>query len=375
MTTRSVPQARIPHLVSEDPDRLAELLLSHLRTKVRPFMSLPNPLLDSDVKAMARLCIRWAIGRDHPPAMPDPEVFLQAAAVRWARAGIPIEDVLHTVHAGFEGGLQVIIPRSGEPSREHVIAWTVAAMQLSDLCTAAISKAYVRELKSDAGEHHTAVHTLASALIAGNASSKMARECGIPIADAYYVVAVRVAAHPDENAPGLDRRVVAGRKLRRIQSELGRRFRNQALAMLSVDGGTVLLPTTACTELELDECFRAVAEHAGTAVTAIMTRCAVDSVPAAAEQTHELLDTGESIGIGPGLHEFGDLALQYQLTRPGIGRRILQTRIAPLDDHPELLRTLRVFFQTDMNRKRTARLLHIHPNTIDYRLRRIGRLT
>ncbi|MBO0853766.1 MAG: helix-turn-helix domain-containing protein, partial [Nocardia sp.] len=40
-----------------------------------------------------------------------------------------------------------------------------------------------------------------------------------------------------------------------------------------------------------------------------------------------------------------------------------------------LLRTLRVFFQTDMNRKRTARLLHIHPNTIDYRLRRIGRLT
>ncbi|NKY48468.1 PucR family transcriptional regulator [Nocardia cerradoensis] len=381
VTTRSAPHAPIAHtpstgpLTTGDADRLAELLLSHLRTGIHPFTALPRPLLDGDVKAMIRVCMRWASERGSAAATADPAAFLQVAAARWARADLPIEKVLHAMHVGFGEALEVVVARSGEPSCDRLIAWTSAAVELSDLCTGAISRAYVRELKATSGDHHTAVHTLTSALLAGQASSKVARECGIPIAEEYYVLAVHVAAHPDENRPGLDRHVVAGRKLRRIQSALTRQFQDRALAMLSVDGGTILLPADLCGEPELDRAVEVVADYAAAPVTAVMTRCATDAVPAAARRTHELLDTAESIGIGPGLHKFDDLALQYQLTRPGIGRRILETRIAPLDDHPELLRTLHIFFHTDMNRRRTARQLNIHPNTIDYRLRRIGQLT
>ncbi|MGW0057211.1 MULTISPECIES: CdaR family transcriptional regulator [Nocardia] len=381
MTIRSAPETSIAHasstglITADDTERLADLLLSHLRTKIHPFTALPRPLLDGDVKAVIRVCMRWASERGSAPATADPATFLQVAAARWARADLPVEKVLHAMHVAFAEALEVVVPRSGEPSGARVIAWTTAAVELSDLCTGAISRAYVRELKAASGDHHTAVHTLTSALLAGHASSKVARECGIPIADEYYVLAVRVAPHPDENRPGLDRHVVAGRKLRRIQSALTRQFQDRALAMLSVDGGTVLLPSGVCTEPELARAVEVVADYAAAPVTAVVTRCATEAIPAAARRTHELLDTTESLGIGSGLHKFDDLALQYQLTRPGIGRRILENRIAPLDDHPELLRTLHVFFQTDMNRRRTARQLNIHPNTIDYRLRRIGQLT
>ncbi|RDI42463.1 PucR family transcriptional regulator, partial [Nocardia mexicana] len=47
----------------------------------------------------------------------------------------------------------------------------------------------------------------------------------------------------------------------------------------------------------------------------------------------------------------------------------------PLDHHPELLDTLQTHIAHNLNRQRTARLLHVHTNTVDYRLKRIGQLT
>ena len=44
-------------------------------------------------------------------------------------------------------------------------------------------------------------------------------------------------------------------------------------------------------------------------------------------------------------------------------------------DGGELLTTLRAHLDGGLNRRHTARTLHLHPNTVDYRLRRIARLT
>src|SRR5690606_12481671 len=109
------------------------------------------------------------------------------------------------------------------------------------LITSTVSKAYVRELKSAAGAHHTDVHTVTSALLGGHTATAMARDASIRIADRYYVLALAVPAHRDENDPRLDRQVVARRKLRRLQSALATLLDRQALPLLSVDGGTILV--------------------------------------------------------------------------------------------------------------------------------------
>lgn len=62
----------------------------------------------------------------------------------------------------------------------------------------------------------------------------------------------------------------------------------------------------------------------------------------------------------------------FRLTRPGPGRDRLIAVLDPLVAHPELLRTLRVHVRNDLNRRLTARALHIHQNTVDHRLERIG---
>jgi hypothetical protein len=98
-------------------------------------------------------------------------------------------------------------------------------------------------------------------------------------------------------------------------------------------------------------------------------------IPAAAREVREVLDLVRRLGRPPGLYRFDDVLLEYQLSRPGAGLARLAAKLAPLDDHPHLLETLRAFVERGHNRSRTARDLHIHRNTLDYRLRRVSTLT
>ncbi|RDI42001.1 PucR family transcriptional regulator, partial [Nocardia mexicana] len=167
----------------------------------------------------------------------------------------------------------------------------------------------------------------------------------------------------------------ARRKLRRLQAELATRCGSTALSLLSVDGGTLLLPVEAAGDDTLDELIASLSRAARVPVTATVVTAGTDTIPTAADQAHQLLDMVSRLRLEPGLYRFDHLALEYQLTRPGPGLEFLRSLLVPLDEHPELLDTLRTHIAHNLNRQRTARLLHVHTNTVDYRLKRIGQLT
>ncbi|MER7251791.1 helix-turn-helix domain-containing protein [Kribbella sp. NPDC000426] len=50
-------------------------------------------------------------------------------------------------------------------------------------------------------------------------------------------------------------------------------------------------------------------------------------------------------------------------------------RFTPLADRADLMTTLRSYLGNARNRRQTAADLHVHANTVDYRLRQVGRLT
>ncbi|WP_007024109.1 PucR family transcriptional regulator, partial [Saccharomonospora iraqiensis] len=56
--------------------------------------------------------------------------------------------------------------------------------------------------------------------------------------------------------------------------------------------------------------------------------------------------------------------------REALRRRVLD----PLDGHPDLARTVRVFLEHSASPTRTARALRVHVNTVRYRLARAGEL-
>ncbi|GAA3670846.1 hypothetical protein GCM10022224_038850 [Nonomuraea antimicrobica] len=75
------------------------------------------------------------------------------------------------------------------------------------------------------------------------------------------------------------------------------------------------------------------------------------------------------------MYRLSDVLLEYQLTRPTAASRGLAALLDPLDGVPNLLLTLEAYLRHGRARRATAAGLHIHPNTLDYRLRRVAELT
>ncbi|MBF6245776.1 helix-turn-helix domain-containing protein [Nocardia elegans] len=301
---------------------------------------------------------------------------LQHEASCWARDGIPIDTILRLVHDGVRLAIDLVtrsaVARIGPAGRRHTIDSDVILDLLSTI-TSTVAGAYARQPHTTADPHH-ATRALATALLEGRPTSALIRHGGIGIADEYWVLALTILRCPDSLPPRADSDMATAVPLRRVRAELADRFRGAALDVLSLDGGTVLVPTALATDPGLDVLVADLSRVAGVPLAAAVTKAEIAAIPAAADRAHELLDLAARLGMS-GLHRFDDLALEYQLTRPGPGLDQLSALLDPLDDYPELLGTLRCFIANDQSRKRTANRLHLHPNSVDYRLKRIAQLT
>lgn len=357
----------------QDVRVLSRQLVGHFAENVAPCSTLPGDALHGDITTVTRICLELTVdlleGRE-----PDEKVArLQGAAANWAREGIPIDTVHHAVHEGFRLAFDLLITRTAPERRPAEPAQLL--LRILDIITPAVAVAYVREHQAAVTEHHTAVHTLVSALLAGHPTSTMARACGIEIESAYVVLALSVPRHRDESHPNVDAKVVARRKLRRLQTALAGHGDGRVLSLLSVDGGTVLIPESMLSDDELDALIADLSIATQVGLTATVDAAATEDIAETADRVHELLDTVLRLASPPGLYRFADLAMEYQLTRPGPGLDRLGTLLDPLDDFPDLLETLRRHLATGLSRRLTARQLQVHTNTVDYRLKRIGQLT
>ncbi|WP_378736856.1 PucR family transcriptional regulator [Nocardia brasiliensis] len=354
---------------------LSRQMVGHFVENVVPCGTMPGDAINGDITTITRVCLELSASMLDGENIPEKLEQVEEAAAAWAREGVPIDTVLHAIHEGFKMGMALIVSKLTVKDFDSFVEGSQTNIEILDTLTTAISRAYFRELRSVVGEHHTAVHTLTSALLGGYPTSTMARECGIAIAESYLVLAVAIPRHRDERNPAVDGKVVARRKLRRAQAELAARCGGEALSLLSVDGGTILIPVEQHGETALDELVDGLSHAAQVGITAAVVAATADEIPRAVDQAHELLDMVQRLQSVPGLYRFEQLALEYQLTRPGPGREHLGAALTPLDEHPELLETLRIHIANNLNRQRTARLLHVHTNTVDYRLKRIGQLT
>ncbi|MGW4634554.1 PucR family transcriptional regulator [Nocardia sp. NPDC004415] len=359
----------------KDVRAISRQMVGHFIENVVPCATLPGEVLDGDVTAVTRVCLELTGGVLDGRDLPGRLERIQAAAAGWAREGIPIDTIHTAVHEGFKLGFDLVTAHVTNHDHDTVVGVARRLTDVQSMITSAVSMAYVRELRSVVSEHHTAVHTLTSALLGGQNTSTMARECGIEVAERYHVIALALPPHPEELDPSLDANVVARRKLRRVQAELANLCVGKVLSLLSVDGGTLLLPCSEFSEPELDQLITALSAAAQVPVRAVTMPATPAEIPRAAEQVHELVEIVHRLDGESKVYRPHELAFEYQLTRQGPARDYLSSVVDSLESHPELLQTLEVYLASNMRRTQTARELFVHTNTVDYRLKRIGQLT
>ncbi|WP_234391034.1 PucR family transcriptional regulator [Nocardia suismassiliense] len=359
----------------KDVRTLSRKMVGHFIENVALCRTLPGETLNGDITTITRICLELAVKMLDGSDGSESTQQLRAAAEGWAREGIPIDTIHHAVHEGFKLGFDLVVADATAADFDSLKSASRRLFEILNTITTTVSHAYVTELRTVLSDDRTTAYTLTSALLRGNCTSTMARECGIEIADSYWVVAVAFPPHPEQSNARLDPKAAAQRRLRRIQAALAEKCAGNPLSLLSVDGGTILLPATLLPNEDLDVLIDELSVAAHVPITATVITAQTAQIPGAADQAHELLDMVQWLAYPGGLYRLDQLAVEFQLTRPGPGLEWLRTVLNPLDEHPELLETLQRHFSADLSRRRTAQALHIHTNTVDYRLKRIGQLT
>ncbi|MEN0135559.1 MAG: helix-turn-helix domain-containing protein [Rhodococcus sp. (in: high G+C Gram-positive bacteria)] len=355
---------------------VAQKLVRHFADNVTPCGSLPGEQLQSDVMDFTIVCLGLGIQMLDEGISPTDEDLAEVrnSSARWAREGFPLKLVLRILHEGIREAGDLVASNARDEDLPELLVIQKVMFTLLESVTVAATTSYVEELEAVNSERDGAAVNLVTALLSGRKAATAARHAGVELAEEYVVLGLSIPSHPAEAVTHRRKAVVARQKLRRLQIELADAAGGVALCSLSPDGGTLLLPGSPERAWMVSLLDR-IGAAAGVPLTATATRVRTAGIPAAADQVHELLGLAHQLALPPGLYEMDDLALEYQLTRPGPGRAHLARLLEPLQGSPELIETLEVHIGHDLNRQRTAKQMHLHTNTVDYRLKRVAQLT
>lgn len=361
---------------------LVERVLAEVTARVPAYGLLPAEELAGDIHQVIEHALRSFIGILRTRNLPGRAAlgFLRESAARRAEEGIPVDVVLTAYHIGVQVLWDSIRPDARPAEIQDVLAVNDLALRYLELVAPAVGAGYLDAHQTAFDDDRTARHTLLSALLNGTPAEAAAGQAGIRLPPCYLVLALAVGPHPDETGAGVDPVIAGRRKLRRLRAELDRQIRGPVLSALTPEGGTALLPSPA-TPAELSGrdwtwLHRVVAElsqAAGAEITAGVVAAEPAGVAEAAEVAREIQEVAVRFGKPAGVYRLADVLLEYQLSRPSPALDQLAAVLEPLSGNEELVQTLEVFLRAG-GRRTAATELHVHPNTVDYRLRRIHEL-
>ncbi|MBO2454403.1 helix-turn-helix domain-containing protein [Actinomadura barringtoniae] len=284
-------------------------------------------------------------------------------SARRAEEGVPLEAALAAYHVATEICWRAASDVAEPEDLDDLAAYGLHLFGYLRSVVPAVTLAHVQEQQYRQDERRDARQAMFTALLAGEPAQHLSTLAGVPLATSYVVLSLNLATATPEAR-------------RSVQTALDAHLQTHVLAALDAEGGTALLPASPDGVADLADLVARIEKTVDCPVfAAAAVASAPAHIPAATEEASEVAALVRRLGRPSGLYRLEDVLLEYQLARPGHGLAKLAAQLDPLTDRPELLETLRVYVVRGHNRRQTALDLHIHRNTLDYRLRRIGSLT
>jgi hypothetical protein len=367
--------------VERQADALSRRMLAELVRQIPMYSHLPQEQLQGEILDILNynLVVFFRILREGGKPSPDDLFEVRASAARRAEERIPLEAVLTAYHVGALVAWEALRQEARPDEHEEMLGLATQVMAYIEAVTSAVAGAYLEERQAIYGEEREARRALAEALLSGGPSDALAQRAGYQLAAGYLVVSLYVATSPDESDEGVEGVVASRRKLRRMEHFITTGWAD-ALSLLGSSGGPVLFAVRgehADAERDrLADLMAGLAAASGADVTAgVSYRPGLAGVAVAGAEAAEVLRLATELGRPPGLYVLDDVLLEYLVTRPSDAASRLAGVLTALDHGPELVETLQGYFDADLDRKKAANALNIHPNTLDYRLKRVSELT
>lgn len=199
---------------------------------------------------------------------------------------------------------------------------------------------------------------------------------GTPLTDPELIEELKIGAYVVMSVGAVDEAEVWGSLMRFAELPRWRR----TLPAIGTYGITLILPIQGIdpSQDQVKVAREALADLrlAEEPATGVAFAPAAKAVPGATGEARMIMNVTRSLGQSTGPHILEDVCVEVLLVRsPDLAERLAR-RLQPLAAREGyLLDTLRTYMSSDRRRTETAAQLHIHPNTLDYRLRRVHSLT
>jgi sugar diacid utilization regulator len=371
----------VVRLIDRSHEELVAQMQQMVVDQVPVYATLPEEQMAGDVRDIVEIGI--AVFRK---AIADPDMDLRAllaplapSAAKRAEEGLPMVDVLSAYYVGGRAALQFIAERAGPVILPGVLPMADQMIKLLQTATAIVAEGYAHERELTLGEQLTARLRLGTALVEGHAPDQVreaANLADVALPSQYAVVAVAMDGASGGSGRTPDPRIQATRRLRKVRSALVSGISGELLWVPTHRAALVLIPLSATTQWpalidRLQRLFAGLDEPVVAGAVAAGPLQVAEAVATALD----VRELAQRLGRPAGCYQLGDVAFEYQISRPGPARDALAEVLAPLADDERLRETLEAFVAEDRHRQRTARNLGVHPNTVDNRLRRITTLT
>ncbi len=341
-----------------DFEEITRRMLASFRSSINGYRRLPEELLEGNIVEIIEHNLevfRSSTLAGREPADVELEPFRASARVR-AGEGMPLEDLLHAYRLGGRLAWQAIVQAALPEDRDGVLIGAEILMRYIDLVSATVAQAYLDVRQLAVSEEERRLRALLVALCEDEGppaadTAALAALLGLPAAGRYGPFALTIAGE------GAIR-----------HGQLAAELRARGILALT-EGDRVSGLLAEGQELHPPAGSLCVVEAPAPRGT----------LTAALERVRLVVDLGRRLGR-KGLLTPDDIAVELLLASSPETAGSLESRVfEPLRAHAgtraALEETLAAFLELDTNRRAAAGRLHIHPNTLDYRLRKIEELT
>ncbi|MFE1592025.1 PucR family transcriptional regulator [Nocardia sp. NPDC058705] len=318
-----------------------------------------------------------AIAADREFTYAEVAAFVAPVAERHAEDRLPLPMLISAIH----GSAQAVLAEAAAVTEpEEMAEFVVVFSRLLDLLrhiNMTVVSVYTEVEQSIYHAEREARRELCSALVRGLPAEELAARADTILADQYTVLAVHLS---EPARVGTAANLVTRRRIRVLQRALDELTGTTTPATFDGTYGIALLSHSSETDCldpaKFDELADRLGAQFGVPVyLAEFSGVDRENIPAAVKDATELTELARLRGKPGGCYRLDDLLLEYQLTRPGPARERLAQRVIPLLSSPHLIDALEAHLVHGADRKTASRLIHVHPNTFTYRLRRIAELT
>ncbi len=375
-------------------DEIADRIVARIRADIPDYRLVDEEVIFTDVRSITMQHIDLVIGAlgEGYAATEADFAATRAGGARRVHQGISLDSFGRAARVWGQGLWEAVLEVSDPDvpaEREAALYIAGRVMEHVDLMSTHVSEGFLHELQSVWSDREVVRRDLLDGLVSGQGDSerirRLARSLKLRLTDRYIAIVLR---GPEPLAEEQVDQALAGRvALRRIVEAALKHLRASGPSLLvGMRHGEVVALCPANAPGEIEEVRRranalaAALAEGDVCVGVGSCHATIAEVAGSYGEARDAVEIAVGTGIlGRPLH-FDEVLLDHMVRSSPHADRILDSTLRPLLDYDagkqaELVTTLRAYMESGFNLTRSAEVLHVHPNTVVYRLRRIHELS